>query len=66
MTAGLPPVDLMIRSSGEVRLSNFLLWQLSYSELIFDETLWPDFDEAQLHKDLYIYQHRSRRFGGGK
>lgn len=66
MTAGLPPVDLMIRSSGEVRLSNFLLWQLSYSELIFDETLWPDFDEEQLHKDLYIYQHRSRRFGGGK
>lgn len=66
MTAGLPPVDLMIRSSGEVRLSNFLLWQLSYAELIFDDTLWPDFNEEELHKDIYIYQHRDRRFGGGK
>ncbi len=66
MTRGLPPVDLMIRTSGEVRLSNFLLWQLSYAELIFDDTLWPDFDEAELHKDLAIYQHRSRRYGGGK
>ena len=66
MTANLPPVDLMIRSSGEVRLSNFLLWQLSYAEFIFDDTLWPDFDENVLHRDIYIYQQRSRRFGGGK
>ncbi|MDD6711992.1 isoprenyl transferase [Sharpea porci] len=66
MTANLPPVDLMIRSSGEVRLSNFLLWQLSYAEFIFDDTLWPDFDENVLHRDIYLYQQRSRRFGGGK
>jgi len=47
-------------------LSNFLLWQLSYAEFIFDDTLWPDFDENVLHRDIYIYQQRSRRFGGGK
>ena len=64
MTAGLPEVDLMVRSSGECRLSNYLLWQLSYSEFIFDETYWPDFDENELHKCIYIYQQRQRRFGG--
>lgn len=64
MTADLPPVDLMIRSSGECRLSNFLPWQLAYAEFIFDSTLWPDFDEKQLHKAIAIYQGRERRFGG--
>lgn len=64
MTADLPEVDLMIRSSGEHRLSNFLPWQLAYAEFIFDETLWPDFDEQHLHKAIAIYQGRERRFGG--
>ena len=64
MTSGLPDVDLMIRSSGESRLSNYLLWQLSYSELMFVDTLWPDFDEEELHKCIYYYQQRERRFGG--
>ncbi|EMD16306.1 di-trans,poly-cis-decaprenylcistransferase [Eggerthia catenaformis OT 569 = DSM 20559] len=64
MTSGLPDVDLMIRSSGESRLSNYLLWQLSYSELMFVDTLWPDFDEKELHKCIYYYQQRERRFGG--
>ncbi|WP_029070476.1 isoprenyl transferase [Kandleria vitulina] len=64
MTAGLPPVDLMIRTSGECRLSNYLLWQLSYSEFIFVDTLWPDFNEEELHKCIYYYQNRERRFGG--
>ncbi|HAH75046.1 undecaprenyl diphosphate synthase [Kandleria vitulina] len=64
MTAGLPPVDLMIRTSGECRLSNYLLWQLSYAEFIFVDTLWPDFNEEELHKCIYYYQNRERRFGG--
>lgn len=64
MTEDLPAVDLMIRSSGEYRLSNFLPWQLAYAEFIFDETLWPDFDENQLHRAIAIYQGRERRFGG--
>lgn len=64
MTADLPDVDLMVRSSGENRLSNFLPWQLAYAEFIFDETLWPDFDERHLHKAIAIYQGRERRFGG--
>jgi len=64
MTGDLPPVDLMIRSSGEYRLSNFLPWQLAYAEFIFDETLWPDFDEECLHRAIAIYQGRERRFGG--
>ncbi|MCD7949360.1 MAG: isoprenyl transferase [Erysipelotrichaceae bacterium] len=64
MTGDLPPVDLMIRSSGEYRLSNFLLWQLTYAEFVFDDTLWPDFDEAELHRCIRIYQGRERRFGG--
>lgn len=64
MTTDLPSVDLMVRSSGEYRLSNFLPWQLAYAEFIFDETLWPDFDEKQLHKAIRIYQGRERRFGG--
>ncbi|MEG0276749.1 MAG: isoprenyl transferase [Coprobacillus sp.] len=64
MTADLPEVDLMVRSSGEHRLSNFLPWQLAYAEFIFDETLWPDFDEEHLHRAIAIYQGRERRFGG--
>ncbi len=62
-TAGLPPVDLVIRTSGERRLSNFLLWQTSYAELIFTETLWPDFRARELCESLGIFQQRERRFG---
>ena len=64
MTSGLPELDLMIRTSGEKRLSNFLLWQAAYAELIFVETLWPDFDEAAFHAALEEYAGRQRRFGG--
>lgn len=64
MTTDLPEVDLMVRSSGEYRLSNFLPWQLAYAEFIFDETLWPDFDEERLHHAIAVYQGRERRFGG--
>ncbi len=64
MTKDLPNVDLMIRSSGEYRLSNFLLWQLAYAEFVFDDILWPDFNEDELHKAIAIYQGRERRFGG--
>ncbi len=63
-TAGLPPLDLLIRTSGEVRLSNFLLWQAAYAELLFVETLWPDFDEAAFASALGEYAARERRFGG--
>lgn len=66
MTKGLPKIDLMVRTSGEVRLSNFLLWQLAYSELVFTETYWPDFGEKELEKVLIEYQSRDRRFGGLK
>ncbi|MBO4806023.1 MAG: isoprenyl transferase [Paludibacteraceae bacterium] len=62
-TAGIPDPDLMIRTSGEYRISNFLMWQLSYSELYFTETLWPDFDEEELSKAIVDYQKRERRFG---
>jgi undecaprenyl diphosphate synthase len=55
--------DLMIRSSGEVRLSNYLLWQLAYSEMIFTDTKWPDFDEAVMQACIGEFQHRNRRFG---
>jgi len=64
MTSGLPELDLMIRTSGEKRLSNFLLWQAAYAELVFSETLWPDFDEAEFGKALGEYAARQRRFGG--
>ena len=63
-TVDLPDLDLLIRTSGEVRLSNFLLWQAAYSELYFTETLWPDFDEAALGEALAHYAGRQRRFGG--
>jgi undecaprenyl diphosphate synthase len=60
----LPDPDLLIRSSGEVRLSNFMLWQLAYTELVFTETLWPDFGEADLREAMGEYARRRRRFGG--
>ncbi len=63
-SAGIPDPDLIIRPSGEYRLSNFLLWQSAYSELYFTDTLWPDFTEADLDAAISDYQHRSRRFGG--
>lgn len=63
-TAGLPDPDLMIRTSGELRLSNFLLWQMAYAEFYFTDVKWPDFDRLQLYKAIYAYQHRHRRFGG--
>jgi undecaprenyl diphosphate synthase len=62
-TAGLPDPDLLIRTSGEKRLSNFLLWQFAYSELIFVDTLWPDFNKAELERAIEEYQKRERRFG---
>jgi undecaprenyl diphosphate synthase len=63
-TAGLPPLDLLIRTSGELRLSNFLLWQAAYAELLFVDTLWPDFDGDALRAALALYAGRERRFGG--
>ncbi|QFT54174.1 polyprenyl diphosphate synthase [Microbulbifer sp. THAF38] len=60
----LPPVDLLIRSSGEQRISNFILWQAAYSELFFIDTLWPDFDEHALDEAIEAFQQRDRRFGG--
>jgi undecaprenyl diphosphate synthase len=63
-TQGLPDPDLLIRTSGEMRLSNFLLWQLSYAELYFPKIYWPDFKEKDLEKAIEVYQNRQRRFGG--
>lgn len=63
MTAHLPEPDLLIRTSGEVRLSNFMLWQLAYAEFIFTEVLWPDFDEESFLQAIEVFQNRSRRFG---
>ena len=63
-THDLPDLDLLIRTSGEVRLSNFLLWQAAYAELLFLDTLWPDFDEAAFADALETYAGRQRRFGG--
>ncbi len=63
---GIPDPELIIRPSGELRLSNFLLWQCAYSEFYFTDTLWPDFDEAQLDLALASYAARDRRFGGVK
>jgi undecaprenyl diphosphate synthase len=62
-TAGLPPLELVVRTSGEVRVSNFLLWQLAYSEIHLTETLWPDFGELDLLIALDDFQRRERRFG---
>ena len=62
-TAGLPDPDLLIRTSGEQRISNFLLWQTSYAELYFTPVLWPDFDKNELAKAVEVYQNRDRRYG---
>jgi undecaprenyl diphosphate synthase len=62
-TAGLPDPDLLIRTSGELRISNFLLWQLAYSEIWVTDTLWPDFRKRHLFQAIGDYQHRERRFG---
>ncbi len=65
-SAGVPDPDLIIRPSGEIRTSNFLLWQSAYSEYYFTDTLWPDFSPADLDRAIDAYQHRSRRYGGVK
>ena len=62
-TAGIRDPDLLIRTSGEMRLSNFLLWQMAYSEIYVTDTLWPDFDRPEFHQALVAYQQRERRFG---
>ncbi|PPS39964.1 isoprenyl transferase [Chroococcidiopsis sp. TS-821] len=62
-TAGIGDPDLLIRTSGEMRISNFLLWQMAYAEIYITETLWPDFDRAEFHRALCSYQQRERRFG---
>src|SRR6185312_7886193 len=63
-TAELPEPDLLIRTSGEMRISNFLLWQIAYAELYVTDTLWPDFRRADLLRAVLDYQKRDRRFGG--
>ena len=63
-TAGVPDPDLIVRPGGELRLSNFMLWQAAYAELYFSPVLWPDFDEVELDRALSAYEERSRRFGG--
>lgn len=62
----LPPIDLLIRTSGEYRISNFMLWQMAYAELYFTDTLWPDFDEKEMDKAIDSYNKRDRRFGAVK
>ena len=62
-TRGVPDPDLLIRTSGEMRISNFLLWQLAYSELWFTEVLWPDFRRVDLYQGIREFQERERRFG---
>ena len=63
---GIPDPDLLIRTSGEIRLSNYLLWQLAYSEFVFTDVFWPDFNENELEKAILEYQQRDRRFGERK
>lgn len=65
-TAGIPDPDLLIRTSGEIRLSNYLLWQLAYTEFYFTDVLWPDFNKEELKKAIVRYNQRERRFGGVK
>jgi undecaprenyl diphosphate synthase len=65
-TAGMPDPDLLIRTAGEMRISNYLLWQISYAELWVTEKCWPDFDRATLHQALHDFARRERRFGGLK
>ena len=62
-TSGIPDPDLLIRTSGEIRISNYLLWQLAYSEFYFSDTLWPDFSKKELCKIIDVYQNRERRYG---
>jgi undecaprenyl diphosphate synthase len=64
LTAGVPDPDLLIRTSGEQRISNFLLWQCAYAELVFVDTLWPDFDKAHLEEAVAEFRRRERRYGG--
>ena len=65
-TADLPPLDLVIRTSGEQRLSNFLLWQAAYTEFVFSDCLWPEFGERELDAAIAAFHERDRRFGGVK
>jgi undecaprenyl diphosphate synthase len=60
----MPDPDLVVRTSGEYRISNFLLWELAYSELVFSDVLWPDFRSANLYEAVIEYQRRTRRYGG--
>jgi undecaprenyl diphosphate synthase len=62
-TAGITDPDLLIRTSGEMRLSNFLLWQMAYGEIYITDALWPDFGRTEFHRALFAYQQRERRFG---
>lgn len=64
--ADVPPADLLIRTSGELRLSNFMLWQAAYAEFVFTDKLWPDFDKAALEDAIRVYNRRDRRFGGAE
>lgn len=66
LTADLPDPDLLVRTSGEQRISNFLLWQIAYAELVFTDTLWPDFGKSDLDDAIRTFQSRDRRFGGVK
>ena len=63
-TKDIPNVDLLIRTSGEMRISNFLLWQIAYAEIYFTKTYWPDFHKKELYEAIFEYQKRNRRFGG--
>ena len=63
-TAGAPPVDLIVRTSGEQRLSNFLLWEAAYAELVFQDILWPDYGGEALGEAIALYGNRERRYGG--
>lgn len=65
-TKSIPDPDLIIRTSGEQRISNFLLWEIAYSEFYFTDIYWPDFNETEVRKAIYVYQNRDRRFGGLK
>ena len=65
-THGIPDPDLLIRTSGELRLSNYLLWQLAYTEFYFTDVPWPDFSKEELEKAIETYNHRDRRYGGVK
>ena len=65
-TYEIPDPDLLIRTSGELRISNFMLWQLAYTEMYFTDVYWPDFDKKELEKALEYYANRDRRFGGRK